>query len=130
MLNSPWAIALAPANFGEFSGDLLVGNFGDGLIGVFNHTTGAFIDYLADANGEAIVIDGLWALAFGNGSPGFGGGPSFAANKLYFTAGIGDEAHGLFGSIQAVPLPATLPLLSGALGGLFGLRRRAGTRAS
>lgn len=124
VLNSPWGIALAPKSFGEFGGDLLVGNFGDGLINVFDPTTGAFVDHVVDAHGEAVIIDGLWALAFGNGSPGFGGGPTFDANKLYFTAGINGEAHGLFGSIEAVPLPATLPLLSGALGGLLGVRRR------
>ena len=120
VLNSPWGVALAPASFGEFAGDLLIGNFGDGLINVFDSTTHAFIDHLVDINGEAIQIDGLWGLIFGAGAL------NAAPNDLYFTAGIGDEAHGLFGVLNPapVPLPASLPLLTGALGWL-GLRRRA-----
>ena len=118
VLNSPWGVALAPATFGEFAGDLLIGNFGDGLINVFDPNTHTFIDHLIDSDGEALVIDGLWGLAFGNGSNGA------ATNSLYFTAGISDEAHGLFGVIAPVPLPASLPLLSGAIALLAGIRRR------
>jgi uncharacterized protein (TIGR03118 family) len=96
-LNSPWGIAMAPAGFGSFGGDLLIGNFGDGLINVFNPTNGAWIDSLNDGTGHAISEPGLWAITFGNG--GSGG----AAGTLYFTAGIGGggpvESHGLLGSI-------------------------------
>ena len=95
-LNSPWGLALAPANFGKFSNDLLVGNFGDGHINAFNPNTGAFLGALRDQRDRVIAIDGLWALAFGNGNV------AGAPNTLFFTAGIGDEAHGLFGSISAV----------------------------
>ncbi len=93
-LNSPWGVALAPANFGTFSGDLLVGNVGDGHINAFDPVTGAYRGKLTDAGGNAIQIDGLWGLAFGNNH---GGGN---ADTLYFAAGIDQEQHGLFGMIQ------------------------------
>jgi uncharacterized protein (TIGR03118 family) len=104
-LNSPWGLTLASPNFGPLSGDLLVGNFGDGTINGFDPITGALIGSLADQQGHPIVNPGLWALTFGNG--GNGGN----LNTLYFTAGIPGpdtvEDHGLFGQIQAVPEPAT-----------------------
>jgi uncharacterized protein (TIGR03118 family) len=94
-LNSPWGLALAPADFGQFSNDLLVGNFGDGLINAFDPNTGAFLGQLSDRNGNSIMIDGLWSLQFGNGAA------AGATNELFFTAGIDGEAHGLFGNIQS-----------------------------
>src|SRR5262249_3600124 len=93
-LNSPFGMALAPANFGDFSNDLLVGNFGDGTINAYNPTTGAFVGQMQDANGNAIHIDGLWGLAFGNGVS------SGSANTLFFSAGINGGRDGLFGSLQ------------------------------
>ena len=93
-LNAPWGIALAPAGFGRFSGRLLVGNFGDGRINAFDLATGEFVGQLKAANGVPIQIDGLWGLAFGNG---FAGQP---VNTLFFAAGPGDEAHGLYGRID------------------------------
>ncbi len=93
-LNSPWGLALAPADFGKFSGDLLVGNFGDGRINAFDPTSGAFLGTLRDREGNPIAIPGLWALRFGNG--GQAGDP----HTLFFTAGIVHEQHGLFGSLQ------------------------------
>lgn len=95
VLNSPWGMALAPANFGQFSNDLLVGNFGDGKIHAFNPDTGALVGTLSTGAGHAIVIDGLWGLSFGNG---VSAGDS---NTLYFTAGPNDESNGLFGKIKA-----------------------------
>jgi uncharacterized protein (TIGR03118 family) len=95
-LNSPWGLALAPANFGQFSNDLLVGNFGDGRINAFDPTTGAFQGAVTDPLGNPIVIGGLWSLKFGNG------GAAGPASTLFFSAGIGDEGHGLFGDLQAV----------------------------
>jgi uncharacterized protein (TIGR03118 family) len=92
-LNSPWGVAMAPAGFGEFGGDLLIGNFGNGHINAYNPTTGEFIDKVRNPHGQAIVIDGLWTIMFGNG--GKGGDPG----TLYFTAGPNDEADGLFGSL-------------------------------
>lgn len=93
-LNSPWGMAIAPADFGQFSRDLLVGNFGDGRINVYNPFTGRFLGTVRGKNGRPLVNDGLWALSFGNGSKA---GPT---NTLFFTAGIDGEAHGLFGEIQ------------------------------
>ena len=95
-LNSPWGLALAPANFGQFSNDLLVGNFGDGHVNVFDPNTGTALGSLQKSAGVPIQIDGLWSLQFGNDAAA---GPS---NELFFTAGIGGEAHGLFGDIQSV----------------------------
>ena len=97
LLNSPWGLAIAPASFGKFANDLLVGNFGDGLINAYNPTTGAFVGTLQDASGSNIAIPGLWALTFGNG--GSGGDK----DTLYFTAGPGQQQHGLLGSISANP---------------------------
>jgi uncharacterized protein (TIGR03118 family) len=102
-LNSPWGLTIAPATFGIFGGALLVGNFGDGnpSIHAFNPTTGAFLGTLQNEAGDGIEIDELWALAFGNG--GAGGDP----NTLYFTAGTGEEEHGLFGSLRPTTASAT-----------------------
>ncbi len=116
-LNSPWGLALAPSSFGQFGGDLLVGNFGNGWINAFNPMTGAFIGSLMDSNGNPIVNDGLWGLAFGNGSVGAG------TNTLYFTAGLDDEQHGLFGRIDT-PEPGTF-LLAGVLLAVFMIGARA-----
>jgi uncharacterized protein (TIGR03118 family) len=96
-LNSPWGLALAPANFGKFSGNLLVGNFGNGHISAYNIQTGAFLGQLRNTAGAELAIDGLWGLKFGNG------GAAGPTNTLLFTAGPDHEAHGLFGSIQALP---------------------------
>jgi uncharacterized protein (TIGR03118 family) len=93
-LNAPWGLVQAPATgFGRFSGALLVGNFGDGRINAYDPRTGAFRGRLRHEDGTPIQIEGLWALRFGNGVTG---DPS----TLLFTAGIDDEAHGLFGAIQ------------------------------
>jgi uncharacterized protein (TIGR03118 family) len=103
-LNSPWGLAMAPADFGKFSGDLLVGNFGDSHVSAFDPNTGAFLGQLSDAQGRPLTLDGgfggthtggLWGISFGNGS---GSGPS---NTLYFATGINDEADGVFGSVTA-----------------------------
>jgi len=91
-LNSPWAVALAPATFGAFGGDILVGNFGDGRINAFNPTTGQFLGQLRN-HGGPITISGLWGLRFPAGSL------NVTPNALYFTAGINDEADGLLGDI-------------------------------
>lgn len=95
-LNSPWGLALAPSGFGAFSNMLLVGNFGDGWINAFDPRTGAFRGSLKAPSGHVIAIDGLWALTFATD-------PNNRSHPfLYFTAGIDDEQHGLFGRLQAV----------------------------
>lgn len=108
-LNSPWGLALAPANFGRFSGDLLVGNFGDGRIHAFDPaqltTAGEFeaVGLLHSAGGRPVQIDGLWALQFGHGTTATSA--NGLTTTLFFTAGPADEEHGLFGSLVAVPPP-------------------------
>jgi uncharacterized protein (TIGR03118 family) len=93
-LTAPWGLTLAPKQFGAFGGDLLVGNFGDGVINAYNPSNGQFEGSLRNTDGNVITIDGLWALRFGNGTIG-------TPRTLLFTAGIADEAHGIFGSIEA-----------------------------
>ena len=97
-LHSPWGLAKAPADFGPFSGALLVAdNIPKGRIDAFDPNTGAFLGVLRDTNGQAIEIDQIWALQFGNG--GRGGAP----NQLFFTAGPSNYANGLFGMITVAP---------------------------
>jgi uncharacterized protein (TIGR03118 family) len=96
--NAPWGLALAPSSFGAFSGDVLVGNFGNGRISAYHDNGGGKWVYkgqLRRGDQSIVTIDGLWGLAFGNGSAA---GP---ATSLYFTAGPGGEKQGLFGSITA-----------------------------
>jgi uncharacterized protein (TIGR03118 family) len=91
-LDAPWGLAIAPKHFGPFSGDLLVGNFGDGAINAYDPRTGGFRGTLRNKDGNPIKVNGLWALRFGNGVIG-------TPQTLLFTAGIADEDHGLFGEI-------------------------------
>lgn len=96
-LNAAWGLALAPTGFGNFAGDLLVGNFGNGRISAYaqNGSKWVYKGQLRLADGTPIAIAGLWAIAFGNGAAA---GPT---TSLYFLSGPGDEKHGLFGSITA-----------------------------
>jgi uncharacterized protein (TIGR03118 family) len=96
--NAPWGLALAPSSFGVFSGDILVGNFGNGRVSAYQDRGGGkwvFKGQLRHGDETLVTIDGLWAIAFGNGAAG---GPT---TTLYFAAGPSDEAHGLFGAITA-----------------------------
>jgi uncharacterized protein (TIGR03118 family) len=96
LLSAPWGLAQAPAGWGAFGGDLLVGNFGDGRINAFAEQPDGSFEYagtVRDDSGTKLSIDGLWALEFGNSASN--GNP----HTLYFTAGPNDEADGLFGSI-------------------------------
>jgi uncharacterized protein (TIGR03118 family) len=95
-LNAPWGIALAPADFGRFSGRLLIGNFGDGKINAYDVASGRFVGQLRDTKGHALKIDGLWGLSFGNGVL------NQPTNSLFATAGPNDEANGLYARIDAV----------------------------
>jgi uncharacterized protein (TIGR03118 family) len=117
VLDSPWGLALAPTGFGDVGGDLLVGNFGNGMINAFNPSTGAFVETLQDTGGVPIVIDGLWGLRFGNGG---NAGPT---STLYFTAGPDGESHGLFGDIVSTPEPGTWVLAAIALLPLLARKR-------
>jgi uncharacterized protein (TIGR03118 family) len=104
-LQAPWGVTLAPADFGKFSNDLLVGNFGNGRINAYNTTTGKFAGQLTNQHRKPIAISGLWALEFGNGKN------AGVPNVLYFTAGIDNQSGGIMGALQAVtpPAPATRP---------------------
>lgn len=106
-INSPWGLALAPSAFGTFAGDLLVGNFGDGTISAYKIGGGvpSFDGKLRDRLGNPIVEGDLWGLIGGNG--GSGG----SLDKIYFTAAVEDEAHGLFGVLSAAPEPETWALM-------------------
>jgi len=99
VLNAPWGLARAPEGFGPFAGDLLVGNFGDGSIHAFHQDEWGqfhFAGELLDQTGNTLVIDGLWAISFGNDAAA---GPRTA---LFFTAGPDAEANGLFGRLDFV----------------------------
>ena len=95
-LNAPWGLTIAPDGFGRFTGDLLVGNFGDGQINAYEEMGNGHFAHrgeLRDESGKSLTIDGLWALEVGQG------GNNGPAGTLFFTAGPDDETHGLFGQI-------------------------------
>jgi uncharacterized protein (TIGR03118 family) len=94
-LNGPWGMVIAPRGWGHFSGDLLVGNEDGGQINAFDVRTGKFSGTVKDAAGKPIAHDGLWGLAFGNGTFG-------TPHSLIFVAGVGEYAHGLIGLIEPV----------------------------
>jgi uncharacterized protein (TIGR03118 family) len=96
-LNSPWGMTRASFAFGPFSGLILIGNFGDGHVNVFD-SSGEFVGQLRDSRGKPLVIDGLWTLTLG-------GGAKSSPDTVYFTAGPNGETDGLFGVI--VPVPGT-----------------------
>jgi len=91
-LNSPWGLASAPAGFGNFHGEILVGNFGDGRITGFT-PAGIFRGQLKSEASAPIQIDGLWGLRFGTGVD---------VSSLFFAAGLDGETHGLFGKINNI----------------------------
>lgn len=102
-MNEPWGMALAPGDFGRFSHDILVGQFGSGQIAAFNAVTGSFEGILVDVASLPISIPGLWGLSFGNN------GKAGSGNVLYFAAGMNDEADGLIGTLT----PASGDLVAG-----------------
>jgi uncharacterized protein (TIGR03437 family) len=108
VLNAPWGLAIGPPNFGDFAGKLLVGNFGDGRINVFDLATLNSLGPIMDTSGNPIAVSGLWALMAGNGG---NGGDSGA---VYFAAGTGGQLHGLIGSIQAAPMITTASFVNAA----------------
>ena len=121
VLDAPWGLAIAPSSFGALAGALLVGNFGDGHISAYDLATDSFMGQLTTGNGQALAIDGLWGLSVGND------GGAGSSQSLYFTAGPGDESHGLFGVMQAVPETNTVAML---LAGLALFAWRVGRRST
>jgi uncharacterized protein (TIGR03118 family) len=112
-LNSPIGATLAPAGFGSFGGDLLIGNFGDSHVSAFDPNTGRFLGQLQDTRGHPLVLDagitgadgntkGLWGIGFGNGQGGAG------TQTLFFAAGPNDESDGVFGMVTFDP-PGSSP---------------------
>jgi uncharacterized protein (TIGR03118 family) len=100
-LNAPWGVAIAPANFGLYSNALLIGNFGDGLINVYDAKTFTYLGQLMDTTGKSLAYASLWELLPGGtavaGTTAVSGGD---VNTVYFTAGLAGEAHGLLGAIS------------------------------
>jgi uncharacterized protein (TIGR03118 family) len=92
-LNSPWGMVMAPSGFGAFSGDLLIGNFGNGWINAFDPTTGNQVGTLMNTDGNPVAIEGLWGLIFGDSAIA-------SSRTLLFSAGIAGEQHGLLGSLR------------------------------
>jgi uncharacterized protein (TIGR03118 family) len=100
-LNAPWGVALAPRGFGSLAGALLVGNFGDGRVNIFGKRAGwTYLGPLRNRRGQAISINGLWAIAFGND------GMAGARTTLFFASGphrwhgaTEEAVHGLLGTI-------------------------------
>jgi uncharacterized protein (TIGR03118 family) len=101
-LNAPWGIAVAPAGFGSFGGDVLIGNFGDGAINIFA-SDGTSMGPLMVINGGALAIPGLWSLMFGDGDT------DKPFTTLFYTAGFADQTDGVFGSIAATTTTMSVP---------------------
>jgi uncharacterized protein (TIGR03118 family) len=103
-LSSPWGVAMAPASFGQFAADILVGNFGNGQINAYDPATGHWLGMLSDANGIPIINPGLWTVTFSGpaGQTALGADP----DTLYITAGLEGPTHelaGLFAKISPNP---------------------------
>ena len=101
-LNAPWGMALAPAGFGSFEGDLLIGNFGDGTINVFS-PDGSPLGAITVNNGQTLTVPGLWSLVFGDGDP------DKPVTTLFYTAGFADQTDGVFGSITPTSASTSAP---------------------
>jgi uncharacterized protein (TIGR03118 family) len=117
-LNAPWGLAIAPSSFGAMAGELLVGNFGDGHINIYDPATLMPLGQVMDASNQPIVIDGLWSISPGN--DGMGG----SSRLLYFAAGPNDETHGLFGVLAPIPEPSAYAMMLMGLGVVLVMRRR------
>jgi uncharacterized protein (TIGR03118 family) len=105
-LNAPWGIAVAPAGFGSFAGDLLIGNFGDGTINVFapNGTSLATdMGPMTVNSGGVFAVPGLWSLVFGDGDP------DKPLTTLFYTAGFASQTDGVFGSIAITSTSTPAP---------------------
>jgi uncharacterized protein (TIGR03118 family) len=102
LLSAPWGVTIAPPEFGAYSNDLLIGQFGSGEILAYDPTTDAFLGALDGSNGQPIVDHNLWAIVTRTGGTGDN------LNALYLTAGINNQTNGLFAEIVDVPEPVTI----------------------
>jgi uncharacterized protein (TIGR03118 family) len=102
-LNAPWGVAQAPANFGMYSNDILISNFGDGTIQVYDPATNAYLGPLSTSTGNPVVVHGLWGIAFGNGDA------AQPKNTLFFAAGPNKQLDGQYGRIDIVQPPPPAP---------------------
>lgn len=109
-LNAPWGVALAPLDFGRFSHDLLVGQFGGGgtgesagYIAAYDLATGKLDGLLEDAAGKPLVVQGVWGLSVGNVAPGNLDPAGSPSGEVYFGAGPKNGTAGSFGYLTAVP---------------------------
>ncbi len=107
-LDSPWGLALAPATFGDFSNDLLVGNAGDGTINAFDPSTGSYLGTVKDGAGGPIVLPRVLGLRFGNGGSGGSTDALFFNARVPVQGVVGED--GLFGMLAANP-PVKVPAL-------------------
>ena len=129
-LNAPWGVAIAPASFGIYSNDLLVGNFGDGKINVYDPKTFSYIGQLMDSTGKSLSYASLWELL--PGGTKVTGTASVSAgdvSTVYFTAGLTNEAHGLFGAIANTSVAGSTPTFN-FTGGAGSVTIKAGTSAT
>lgn len=99
-MDAPWGVVWAQPGFGEFTNTILIGQFRGFNIAAFNPATGKFLGNLLNPDSSTLLIDGLWALRFGNDASA---GP---ASKLFFTAGPNDETNGLFGTLTPIAAEA------------------------
>jgi len=107
-LNAPWGVAFAPADFGTFSNDLLIGNFGNGMINAYDPATGLFVGTIMGSNGLPLVNNNLWGIGIRTAG-------AFDTNAVYFAAGIDMQNDGLFGEIVATPEPGGLVVAGSAV---------------
>ena len=129
-LNAPWGVAFAPANFGIYSNDLLIGNFGDGKINVYDPKTFSYIGQLMDVNGNSLVYASLWDLLTGGttvtGTTAVSGG---STSSVYLAAGLTGEKHGLFAAISNTTVAGSTPTF-GLTAASSTLTMKAGTAAA
>jgi len=101
-LNAPWGIAIAPAGFGSLEGDVLIGNFGDGMINIFSPNGSSLANFegpLMSSSGQPFAFPGLWSLVFGNGDA------DKPVTTLFYTAGFANQTDGVFGGITLTSTP-------------------------
>jgi uncharacterized protein (TIGR03118 family) len=104
-LNAPWGIAIAPAGFGSLQGDVLIGNFGDGMINIFSPNGTSLANFegpLMSSSGQPLAFPGLWSLVFGNGDS------DKPVTTLFYTAGFADQTDGVFGGITVTSSPTPI----------------------